>query len=57
MTTFTIANQADLNAAIAVVASRAATDVFNFTAGFTLTAALAPLVLHAGENLTINGND
>jgi hypothetical protein len=57
MATFTIANQNDLNAAIATVSSRAATDVFNFTASFTLDSQLAPLTLTASENLTINGNN
>ena len=56
MTIFNVANQAELNAAIATITGRASTDVINFTANFTLSANLTPLFLVAGENLTINGN-
>ena len=47
--------ESDLNAAIATVNGRASTDVFNFAASFTLTTTLTPLVMVAGETLTIAG--
>ncbi|WP_457150155.1 SdrD B-like domain-containing protein [Mesorhizobium sp. P5_C1] len=56
MTTFTISDQATLNAAITAIAGRAGTDIFNFTTSFTLSGNMTSLFLTAGENLTINGN-
>jgi autotransporter-associated beta strand protein len=54
--TFTIASEADLNAAITAVNGRSSNDVFNFTASFTLTTTVLPLILNTVENLTINGD-
>ncbi|MFB9980478.1 hypothetical protein ACFSQQ_34155 [Mesorhizobium kowhaii] len=56
MTTYTISDQATLNAAITAIAGRAGTDIFNFTSDVTLSGNMTPLFLTAGENLTINGN-
>jgi hypothetical protein len=57
MATFTIANQTDLNAAVAAINGTSGANIFNVTQSFTLSAQLTPLQLAAGGSLTINGND